>query len=258
MPGSKDVIEAMITMADIAMQDEDYERAVQNYKNILMLESNDIAQYNLGSLFAQGKGVKRDFKEGAYWFHQAELGGDEKAGQLCLKCALDYAHQDFDSKSPEQIYKDMTVFIIFVYPDIDNINLEVCRKLYSFAMNHLNKKEYAAAAKFFRAAAEYGKDGYAQYYLGSLYNAGNGVRKNDLASLYWLDKSADNDATDSAQKNRDGLLSAFKSHFSQSDFFDAMMKLSGWCRVGTEDIPKDANKASFWRSVGETYLSSTN
>lgn len=135
----------MVMMADNAMENGDYERAVECYKNILKLKPNEAAQYNLGSLYAQGKGVKQDFMEGAYWFRQAERGGDEQAGKLCTKCSMDFVHQRLDQKSPEQLYTDMVRFVKYVYPETENVNLEVCRKLFSIAGIHFNRKEYPAA-----------------------------------------------------------------------------------------------------------------
>ena len=250
-PSSKDIIDMMVMMADMAMNEGNYERAVESYKNILKLEPNETAQYNLGSLYAQGKGVEQDFMEGAYWFRQAELTGIEQAGKLCLKCSMDFAHQHFDQKSPDQLYTDMVRFIKHVYPETTDVNLAVCRKLYAIAGNHFNKKEYAEAAKLFRAAAEFGNDGYSQNYLAVLYNAGAGLEKNDLAALYWFDKAVDNGAADVAQKDRDGMLNAYRTNFTPVEFYEEMMKLSGWCSVGSEDVPKDAVKAAYWREIGE-------
>ena len=101
----------------MAMDREDYAAAADQYKNILKLEPNETAQYNLGSLYAQGKGVEQNFMEAAYWFRQAELAGDEHAGKLCLKCSMDFVYQNFDGKTPEQLYTDMLRFIKYVYPE---------------------------------------------------------------------------------------------------------------------------------------------
>ena len=139
---SKDFIEMMMDMAEIALEKGDYEHAVETYKHLLELEPNSRAQYNLGSLCAQGKGTVQDFKEGAYWFHQAEMAGDEKAGKLCMKCATDFVHRNFDMKTPEQLYSEMLGFVKFVFPETTDYNLETCRKLYVFGGNHLNKKEF--------------------------------------------------------------------------------------------------------------------
>ena len=73
----------------------------------------------------------------------------------------------------------------------------------------LAAEENDAAAKVFRAAAEFGNDGYAQYYLAVLYNAGSGVEQDDLAALYWLDRAADN-GIEEAIADRDGMLDAWR------------------------------------------------
>lgn len=248
----KGPIDALILMADVAINDGDYKMAVDTYKSILEHEPNETAQYNLGSLYAQGKGVEQDFMEGAYWFHQAEISGDEQAGGMCLKCCMDFTHQNFDRKSPKQIYYDMVRFIKRVYPETTDVNLEVCRKLFGIAGNHFNRKEYTAAAKLFRAAAEFGNDGYSQNYLAMLYNAGTGLEKSDLASLYWFDKAVDNGAADVAQKDRDGILNAYKTNLTPVEFCEEMMRLSDWCGIGSEDVPKDTAKAAYWRKIGES------
>ena len=238
-------------MAQVAMDKEDYDKATEVYKDILKLESNSTAAYNLGRLFAQGKGVEQNFTEGAYYFHQAELLGDEQAGKLCLKCSMDFVHQDFNDKTPEQIYTDMTHFIERVYPKANNVKLEVCRRLYAIAENHFNKEEFSEAFKLFRAAGEFGSDGYSQNYLAVLYNTGNGTEQNDIAALYWFDKAVDNGAADVALTDREGLFNHYKENFSADVFFATILKLSGWCQTGSEDVPKDEEKADYWRKIAE-------
>ena len=248
---SKDIIETMLLTAQVAMDKEDFDKAVEVYKDILNLEPNAMAEYNLGSMFAQGKGVEQDFMEGAYHFHKAELLGDEQSGKLCLKCSMDFIHQNFNEKIPEQIYTDMVQFIKRVYPDTDDVNLDVCRTLYAVAGNHFNKEEFAEAFKLFRAAGEFGNDGYSQNYLAVLYNAGRGIEQNDIAALYWFDKAVDSGAADVAQTDRDGLFNHYKENFHADIFSATMLKLSEWCRTGSEDVPKDEAKADYWHQIAE-------
>lgn len=251
---TKATLASMLNLMEIEMSKENYARVAEICMNILRLEPSVIAQYNLASLYAQGKGVEQDFREAAYWFRQAELGGDEQAGKLCLKCALDFVHQELEERKPEGIYTGMASFIRRVYPETDDLRSEVCRNLYAMAGNHFNKEEYNVAAKLFRVAAEFGGDGYSQNYLAVLYNAGAGVEKNDLAALYWFDKAVDNGAADVAQADRNGILHAYKENLEPTEFYTVMMELSGWCSVGSADVPRDAAKAEFWRMVGESAL----
>lgn len=113
---SRDIINLMLSNADIYMVQGDYERAVDTFKKIIDLQPNTTAQYNLASLYAQGKGTEQSFLEGAYWFHQAYLSGDEQAGQMCTKCMMDYAHQNLDNKTPQIIFDEMFRFAAYLYP----------------------------------------------------------------------------------------------------------------------------------------------
>lgn len=243
---SQDVIYTMIRVASLAIEEGDYKRAIETYRAILQFQPDKTAQYNLGGLYAQGKGVKQDFREAAYWFNQA---GDEHARKLCVKCMMDFIHQDFEHTTSEQVYFDMMRFVKFVWP-LKNSELEVNRNLYAIAMNHFNKQEYTEAAKLFRAAAELGNDGASQNYLAILYNQGAGLEKNDLASLYWFDKAVDN-GIGAAQIDRNGILSAYRANLSPTEFYEQIMILSGWCSIGSDAIPKDANKAIYWRKIAE-------
>ncbi len=249
--GSEAIIDTMLTTANAAVDKGNFSEAVEIYKTVLNLEPNITAQYNLGSLYAQGKGVERDFTEAAYWFRQAELAGDEQAGKLCLKCSMDFIHQNFADKTAEELYTDMVHFTKRVYPNGAEINLEVCRILYAVAGNHFNKEEFSEAFKLFRAAGEFGGDGYSQNYLAVLYNAGKGIEQNDIAALYWFDKAVDNGAADVAQTDRDGLFNYYKENFSTDVFSATMLKLAEWCQTGSEDVPKDETKAIYWSKMGE-------
>lgn len=248
---SKNIIDTMLMTASVSMDNGDYEKVVEIYKDILKLEPNAIAQSNLGSLYAQGKGIKQNFMEAAYWFRQAELSGDELAGKLCLKCSMDFTHLNFEEKSAKQIYFEMVKFIQYVYPDTKDVNLEVCRRLYAMASNHFNKHEYYFAAKLFRAAGEFGNDGYSQNYLAVLYNLGLGVEQDDLVALYWFDKAIDNGAADIAKQDRDGILNAYKENFSPDEFSNIMLKLSMICQTGNDDISKDVNKSLYWNKLAK-------
>ena len=143
----------------------------------------------------------------------------------------------------------MMRFVKFIWP-FKNSELEVNRNLYAMAVNYFNKQEYTESIKLFRAAAEFGNDGASQNYLAILYHQGAGVGKNDLVSLYWFDKAFDNGIL-VAQVDRDRILNAYRIKLSSAEFYEHIMILSGWCSIGSGDIPKDANKAAYWRKISE-------
>ena len=227
------------------------DQAVDLYHKILESEPKQpTALYNLGSLYAQGKGVDQDFLEAGYLFRQAELTGDTQAGKLCQKCLMDYMYQRMERGSASELYADVLQFIQRVYPEA-GAEVEANRKLFALAGLHFNRGEYAPAAKLFRPAAEFGNDGLSQNYLAVLYNIGEGVSKNDLAALYWFDRAVDNGA-EVARKDREGILNAYRSNFPVEEFRQEMLELSGWCATGTGDIPKDAVKATYWHEMAES------
>ena len=244
----EEAMRSLLLLGQVALNANDYESAVNAYASALKLEPNETAAYVLGTLYARGLGVRKNFLEAGRLFHQAELLGNEQAGKLCAKCMFDYVHI-FAAKAPADLYAAMVIFTAQVYPEAVDSKREVNNGLFAIASTLLNKREYSEAAKVFRAGAEYGDDGYAQYYLGLLYDAGAGLSKNDLAALYWLDRAVDSDAADVAREARDGMLDACRQDRSASEFRAAMETLSGWCEQGAPDVPVDHDKAAYWREL---------
>ena len=251
-PMSQDeAVRSLLVLGEVALGGDDYESAAEAYASVLKLEENETALYNLGSLYARGLGVRQDFVEGARLFHQAELLGNVRAGKLCQKCMFDFVHVGFGEKSPADVYATIAVFASRVYPEAADQKSAVSSGLLAIAATHYDRGEHAEAAKVFRAAAEFGGDGYAQYYLAVLYNAGAGLPQNDLAALYWLDRAVDDGAADVALADRDGMLDAYRQSLSTSAFDEMMSQLADWCEQGTSDVPADPAKAAYWRAVAQ-------
>lgn len=246
---SQDIVEVMIANAQMCLEEGKAETAFSIYRNIVQLEPNTTAQYNLGSLYAQGLGTEQDFLEGAYWFHQAFENGDKEAKKFRTKCTMDYMHQGLEDKRPGDIFMKMLRYAVCLYPREDSIKIANC-EIFALAQYHMEREEYAVAAVLFREAAEFGNDGESQNRLGILYNIGMGVEKNDLVSLYWFDRAAEN-KVEAAAVDREGMMNAYKTNFSRKDFYDQMKTLASCCAVGEMGIPKDAKKAAYWGSQAE-------
>lgn len=246
---SEQVIEQMLAMGEMLLNDGMDERAFSTYKSIVELEANVTAQYNLGILYATGRGTKKDFLQAAYWFHQAALCGDKQAEKLRLKCMMDYVQEDFAEKTHQMLFDEMIRFAVTLYPREDKIEVAI-DKMFVLAEYYLDKGDYTHALKLLRAAAECGDDGRAQNRLGVLYNAGIGVEKDDLAALYWFDRAADN-RVGPAKIDRDGIFNAYRDNFSRAEFVTLMFKLGEYCAKGTDEIPRDGEKATYWRKIAE-------
>lgn len=245
----EEVVQSLLVLGQVALDAEDYESAVDAYASVLKLEQNETAAYNLGSFYARGLGVRRDYVEAARLFHEAELMGNERAGRLCAKCMYDYLLDGFDGRKPSDLYAVLAFFVMRVYPEAADQRREVNNGLFAIASTLANRGAYAEAAKTFRAAAEFGDDGNAQYYLAVLYNAGSGLKENDLAALYWLDRAVDSGAEELALGDRDGMLEAYRQGLSAAEFGQMMAVLGDMCESGTPDIPADPAKAERWRRL---------
>ena len=79
---SGDVIQTMLVNAKACLDDDRPEQAFDLYKSIVEMALDTTAQYNLGSLYAQGKGTEQDFLQAAYWFHQAVQNGEPAAEKM--------------------------------------------------------------------------------------------------------------------------------------------------------------------------------
>ena len=250
-PEKKDsakMIEVMLLQAELFLEDGKDDWAVEQYKSILNLCSNATAQYNLGSLYAQGKGVAQDLCKGAYYFRQAEKNGDVTASKMVRKCELDYLNQALDGENAAGLYERMRRFAGTVYPE--EASGRVGQELTALGSYYMDKKEYPKAVKLLRAAAEFCNNGQAQNVLGVLYNAGSGVPKNDLISLYWFDRAADHGIA-AARTDRDGILNAYRSSLSAEEFSEYMEQLACWCRKGSANAPKMPERAEHWHRLAQ-------
>lgn len=151
----EDVVHSLLLLGQLALNASDYESAADAYASALELGQDEAALYNLGSLYARGLGVKRDFVEGARLFHQAELLGNERAGMLCRKCMFDYVCEGVDEWTPADVYAAMAVFVSRVYPEAADKKAEVIRGLQVVAATLSAKGAHAEATKVLHVATTY-------------------------------------------------------------------------------------------------------
>ena len=164
----EEAVRALLLLGQVALDAGDFDSAFEAYASVLKLEPNETALYNLGSLYARGLGVRLDFVEAARLFHQAELLGNVRAGKLCGKCMFDYINEGIDTKKPADLYAAMALFVSRVYPEATEKLSEVGRGLFAIGSTYLNKGVLDAAAKAFRASAEYCENEDAKCYLGQI------------------------------------------------------------------------------------------
>lgn len=230
-----------------AYQGGDYAKAFSCFKLVAENSQRAEAQYNLASLYARGLGVARDYRQAAYWYERARRNGDGEAGKYATKCLMDYVVNDLAASEPREIYAQVRAFVDAVFEPGDG-GKTACGKLRDLGLHECNnKKEYALAAKLFRAGAEFGGDGLCQNYLAVLYNAGLGVKKSDLAALYWFDRAAEQ-GVEPAKTDRDGILRAYVDNLGLQEARSQIALLARWCGTGEDaGVPLDEERAKYWR-----------
>lgn len=164
----EEAVRSLLVLGQVALDASDYESAHEAYASALKLAPDETASYNLGSLYARGLGVRRDYAEAARLFHQAELLGNEKAAKLCAKCMYDFVCEGLDGRSAADAYAAMAVFASRVYPESLKQAQEVENGLLAIGATLLAQGERAGAATVFRAAADYCGSASAERYLDEL------------------------------------------------------------------------------------------
>jgi localization factor PodJL len=148
------------------------------------------AEYELGTRYAEGRGVPRDLSEATQWLQRAADAGFAPA-QFRLGSLKEKG--DGVKKDPEAARR---------------LYLAAARKGHAKAMHNLavlyaeginDKPDYTVAAEWFRRAANYGVTD-SQYNLAILYARGIGVQA-DLAEAYrWFALAASKGDADAARK----------------------------------------------------------
>lgn len=247
------IIEHMLAMAQELYNSGMYEKAARQYKQVVECdEVNTTALYNLGVLYATGRGVDKDLITAAKHFRKAVLYGDDDTANMELKCIYDYMMEITDSDDYEKIFKDMARYEKEVF-DSDVAEEGACKSLYDFGVECFEKKSYKHAYNAYRAAAQFAGICDAYFNLGVMYINGAGIEKNDLYAMYWLDKAADTGDVD-AQQHSEGIFKAYSQNLQMQDFVNTMSTLISACSNGSFHIPKDPDKAIYWKAKAERIL----
>ena len=157
-----------------------YETAFEHFSEYAKM-GNATAQYYLGKMYGDGRGVSRDYAKAVEWYRKSAEQGNADA-----QCNLGYMYYygrgvsgnyakaaEWYRKSAEQEDADA------------QYNLG---KMYEYGRGV--SQDYAKAVEWYRKSAEQG-NAYGQYYLGCMYLFGRGVSRDEAKAVEWYRKSAE-------------------------------------------------------------------
>ena len=172
-------------------------------------QGNSEAQYNVGAMYQNGRGVTANRDKAIEWYGKAAAQGNTSA---VSRLGLMEANQTSFSSEMQQAKQgnaesQYNIGNMFTKGNGTNMDLGQAVNWYEKAASqgHIKaayklglanyegsgvRKNARQARKWFSVAAD---DGYApaQYYLGRIYAQGNGVRQSDSKALGWFTKAVD-------------------------------------------------------------------
>ena len=229
-----------------AYERKDYRTAFAGFKKLA--EQGDAwAQYNLGTMYAEGKGVLSDDNLAAAWWRKAAEQG--------------YASAQFNLGNVygngERVPKDEQQAVAWYRKAAEQGYAKAQFNLGQMYRNGRGvPKDDQQAAVLFREAAEQGEAN-AQFELGVMYRRGQGVPKDDQQAVAWYRKAAEQGYI-SAQNNMGVMYrlgegvpkdsqqaavwwgKAAEQGYTNSQYLLGSMYASG------EGVPKDEQSAYFW------------
>ena len=250
---------------------------------LLSLSGDAEAQFCLGSLYAEGKGVKQDYKKAQEWYGKAVKQGNADAmnnlGLMYAKgqgVAQDYGKaREWYEKSEEQGNAEAMFNLGLMYANGQGVAQDYgkAREWYEKSAEKGNKKamnnlgwmyyngrgaaqDYAKAREWYEKSEEQG-NAEAMFNLGVMYAKGRGVAQDYAKARQWYEKAAE-------QGNAEAMFNLgwmyyngrgvpqdyakarqwFEKAAEQGDA-DAMNNL-GWMYVKGKGVARDYGKARQW------------
>jgi TPR repeat protein len=170
---------------------------------------NSEAQFDVGTMYQNGRGVQADRSKAIEWFEKAAAQGESKSISRLKLMQANATRFEKTASEAGKGDRDSLYDIGNMYMEGVGTHIDYSKAITSFeqsaGLGHIKaayklgliyhegsgvKQNSKRAFKWFRQAASEGYPA-AQYYLGKLYADGAGVRKNQAEALAWFRKAVD-------------------------------------------------------------------
>jgi localization factor PodJL len=195
------------------------------------------AQFSVAMRFAEGKGVKQDFEQAAFWYQRAAAQGLAAAQYRLATLYERGLGVGADTGRARTWYKRAA----------DQGNVKAMHNLAVLLAGRDGQPDYASAAKWFAEAADRGLTD-SQYNLGVLHESGLGTSK-DLAAAYKWFALAARGGDKEALRRRELV----RSKLDAATVKVADVQISAWHPLPTESEMNDPQAAGdVWRNRAAT------
>lgn len=248
MAAKQDDVSSMHRLIGFAAEANDYVE-VATWSRRLAELGNSFGQYEIGLLYAEGKGVPRDQTQALGWLQRAASQHDFTAG-----LARKYLEQ-LKNPGPTPTPPGFDA----IRRKAEEGDAEAQNKLgelYRDAKGAL--KDDAQAVAWFRKAAEQGYAA-AESNLADIYLEGKGVPLDQELSVYWLRRAAEHgDASSEVALSRvyfngmfgvqrdDALGLRWLTRAADAGYAAALLDMARAYDVGRKGVSKDRVKAAYW------------
>jgi TPR repeat protein len=176
-------VAGQIEDADAALKRQDYATALKLLRP-LADKGDAMAEFDLGFIYEDGKGVPQNCTEAAKWFHKVVEQGFSEA-QYYLGLAY-YCGGDAKKDAPHDYAEAMKSFRKAAdYGSTDAMSMIG----FMYEMGNGVQQNYSESVKWYRKAAEQGDRG-AQGSLGGMYERGDGVLQDYVQAYMWYNLGA--------------------------------------------------------------------
>jgi localization factor PodJL len=183
------------------------------------------AQFEVGARFAEGEGVKQNFKEAAKWYQRS---ADQGFAQAQYRIGTLY-ERGFGLKA------DRAQAAVWYQRAAEQGNVKAMHNLAVLCANQTDRApDYASAAQWFEEAAKRGLPD-SQFNLAVLYENGLGVKRDLKQAFMWLSiaaRAGDADAT----RRRDIL----RGSLTTQDIAETQKMMAAWKLTPTDRTVNDA------------------
>ena len=229
-------------------QEIDFEKILEQYKQAAEAGDSD-AMFNVGEMYAIGKGIVQDYDEAMQWYQKAADEGNTAAMIAMGKLYAEGkgAQQNFGKamewyqKAADADNQDAAALLGECYEKGEGI-----------------AQDYAESMRRYQAAAEKGST-VAMRNLSRFFAEGNGIAKDEKTALKWLQRAANQGDTESmkilAYKHLHGEWGLLKNpdvavnwlrRASNAGNMEAMINLGDCFADGLYDVPQNRDEAAKW------------